>query len=126
VVKKDGRPFEAWLYGRMDLRVKAQCVAAILLLAALAITSAFEFRNRSFRAEAYIQAGRAMQSQDFAAAMDETARFFRRSVLTEDAREPEMANLYDEALLMWLMWQNPPAEEFQRRVEARPANRIKQ
>jgi hypothetical protein len=119
--KRDGEPFEGWLYSRSDLRVKFQCVAALLLIVTAFLFGVREVINRGIRAEAYQQARVAASLEDLPKAMEAAGRFLEHRVAANDSRESEMTMLYDEALVNWVLREDPAEDELRKLLELRKA-----
>jgi hypothetical protein len=118
---RDGEPFAAWLYGRRDLRIKLQCLLAVVAIAAAGLVEVRETLNRRSRAEAYAQARAAALAGDRQSVMDASAAFLRSRVVARDERETEVSQMYDEALVTWLVRDDPPEEQLAARVRTRRA-----
>jgi tetratricopeptide (TPR) repeat protein len=116
---QDREPFGAWLYSPCDLRIKAQCILAVVLLILAMSLGVRDAINRTIRSDAYIEARHASVAFDPKTVMDSTATFLQHPVLGKDVRQDQMARMYDEALVTWIVWDNPPEDEIQHRIDQR-------
>jgi hypothetical protein len=117
--QRDREPFGAWLYSPCDLRIKTQCVLAVVLLILAVSLGARDAINRTIRSDAYTAAQHASVALDPKTVMDSTARFLQHPLLGKDMRQEQMARMYDEALVTWIVRDNPPEEEIQHRIDER-------
>ena len=96
-----------------------QCVVAVAFLIVAGSIGTHEYLNREVRADSYTEARIASSLLDPQRVMDASARFLRHDLLGPDKRQAEIAQLYDEALVNWLVRENPSEDQLQRRLTER-------
>jgi hypothetical protein len=96
-------PFYFWLFSRRDLRLKVQAAAALILLVGVGVVFVNDSWARSVRSASYQSILQGADEGNYLQVIEGAESFLSHPLIaTNDAREKEVIEHYNKALVLWV------------------------